>query len=128
MWAGIWGQKVGQDLGPPAWDPTVRYQAGGPRWMPGNWPHFVGPPNQPGEGGGRRGDTHRVFGLVSTRWRHATRQPRNTRGCQFIQGPAGNPVIQKLAVSRLMQMQQQGKHKISGVACNRSNCLCYYRT
>ena len=23
--------------------------------MPGNWPHFVGPPNQPGEGGGAPG-------------------------------------------------------------------------
>ena len=101
---------------------------GGPDGCLETGPTLWGHPISPERGGGRRGDTHRVFGLVSTRWRHATRQPRNTRGCQFIQGPAGNPVIQKLAVSRLMQMQQQGKHKISGVACNRSNCLCYYRT
>ena len=67
-WAGIGCQKAGQDLGPPAWDPTVRYQAGGPRRMPGKWPHIVGPPDQPGEGGGWAGrDTLGVLCSFDTR-------------------------------------------------------------
>ena len=107
---------------------TVRYQAGGPRRVPGKWPHIVGPPDQPGEGwGGGQGETPWAFGSVSTRGAQAPGQPRNTRGRHGIQGTSRLTVTKKPAESILMHMNQQNKQLISTQAGNQSKSVGHVR-
>ena len=97
-WAGIWGQKAAQDPGPPACHPTVRWQAGGPGRMPGIWPRILGPPDQPGEGGGGRGETPWLLCASFARGGQATVHLGNGRLCHSFHGCSRRgppPQIQK---------------------------------
>ena len=83
----------------------MRYQAGGPRRMPGKWPHIVGPPDQPGEGGGG-GARHHGCSVQLSRGGQAAVQLRNTRRCHGIHGTSRRAPAQQLKKQRSPTVSQ----------------------